>query len=430
MSAGIKINNYVPSSLAKFQCDLSGRCCGGWEIGMDDCSYERLKSAMTGKNDLKRFEDNVKLCEPEEGKAKYYAVIDLSDERCGLLEDSGLCSIHKDYGFEALPDICKTFPRLVYATPFGKELSVTFACPTAAKLLAQKEKIRKVKNPENFVLSNGNQYYGLITREIFERTDIKKFYFELEDHFIKILQHDEFSLDERLVLLGLSLKRLLKFDKPEHENILSVFRLNHEIMSGSFFKSEVKKIIPAISQQVFLLKEFINLRLDNVPDLHVKALLEEVAKNFGFDKDDSQFKLCVDRYIDYYHEYYYPVRESVEYVFENYLVYFLYRKPFANHDPEDAYFLTIYFYSLIRLVAIGLAIEEQRSVDVAVKAVWIIEKAVGHSYTFYLTVLEHLSKHSLTSVSHGITLFLMPEKEEIKCRQNELDKAFEAIRNS
>ena len=405
-----KADIIVPSTMIAYKCGQSGRCCGGWAIGLDKSSYDRLKKVMTLNNHSKTFKKTVRKRKDNDLRG-YHSFIKFVDGKCGFLESSGLCSIHKNYGIEALPDICKVFPRLVYITPFGTELSITFSCPAAAELLKNKEKIIKVKNPSNFNFYYGKLTYGKITNEIYDRTDIKKFYFELEDHFIEIMQSRIFSVDERLILLGITIKRLEALKEPNLINVNDIIKLTKSILSKAFFKEEVRKIEPVLKNQVFLLKEFVNLRIPALDNEELIKIFKMISSTFYFNENDDKLNLSINKYLECYYKTYYPVRLDFEHVIENYLVYYILRKPFAIYTLQDGFFLAIYFYSLIRLIAIGLAIEDNSMVNenILVKACWTVEKAIGHSYEFYNNILDFLRDNKLSSVSHAITLLKMPE---------------------
>ncbi|GMT49288.1 MAG: hypothetical protein IEMM0008_0827 [bacterium] len=407
---------YVPSGMLTYQCSQSGECCGGWEIGLDKKSHDRLKFVLGRNNQKRLFKENVKKVDPKDSKSNhgYYSVIQFTDGKCGMLEPNGLCGLHKNHGIEILPDICKAFPRLIYKTPFGKELSITFSCPSAAKLLKNKEKIVMVKNPDNFFFAHGDLYYCYITHEIFDRKDIVQFYYHLEHHFIEILQSRSLTTEERLVLLGITVKRLESFDQPTMDQVNDAIQLNRNIIQQSFFKEDIKQIHSNIDHQVFLLKEFVNLRIPSLPNEELEELFRYIAKTFKFDQDDDKLHESVELYIQYYRDYYHEV-EEIDHVLENYLVFFILRKTFIKYTLREAYFLTIFFYSLIRLTAIGLAKRNKQQVDedLMIKAVWVIEKAIGHSILFYQGIIDFLREKNLTTVSHAITLLKTPEKKPV-----------------
>lgn len=81
----------VPFYYNEFGCITSkckDNCCiGGWEIDIDDETYERYNN-MTGELKHKIL-DSITQNEDEEYCFK------LCDGKCPMLDDNGLCEIHK-----------------------------------------------------------------------------------------------------------------------------------------------------------------------------------------------------------------------------------------------------------------------------------------------------------------------------------------------
>ena len=97
----------VPFYYNEFGCITSkckDNCCiGGWEIDIDDETYERYNN-MTGELKHKIL-DSITQNEDEEYCFK------LCDGKCPMLDDNGLCEIHKNLGEDYLGVVCKQFPR-------------------------------------------------------------------------------------------------------------------------------------------------------------------------------------------------------------------------------------------------------------------------------------------------------------------------------
>ncbi len=74
----------------------------------------------------------------EEARRRGYVPLEVSegqtllglDEnlRCTLLDDEGLCSIHKEFGLESKPLSCQEFPFYIAPTPNGFYLGASFLC--------------------------------------------------------------------------------------------------------------------------------------------------------------------------------------------------------------------------------------------------------------------------------------------------------------
>ena len=96
-----------PQYYKTFQCIAAAcpdSCCKEWEVLVDEASAARYRS-MKGPlgDDLRRH-----LYEDEEGD--WY--LRITDGRCPMWRDDGLCRIHSEQGHEALCQTCRDFPRL------------------------------------------------------------------------------------------------------------------------------------------------------------------------------------------------------------------------------------------------------------------------------------------------------------------------------
>ncbi len=409
----IKTNVLVPSSMLNYQCQMCGQCCKGWRVDLSKNCYDRLHKAMIQDHSEEYINDFMTIDKADD--EVYYAhVLFKNDGNCGALDEDSLCSLHKQYGMETLGDTCKGYPRLVTLTPFGKELAITFSCPHAADLLRDKQKIFLQKNPENFYFDNGDAYQGIMGEKFFKTHPLNKFYFVIEEHLLEIIQTGLLSIDERLCLLGLTVKKLDELTEPQNNDIDDLIHLNQRLIMTSEFKDQIKSLKPAVNHQVLFLKEFVNYRLQSIKNQDLKDILMDVSKVLHFDKGDEQLNLSIDTYLQTYEQYYLPNKNELEHIYENFFVYFVLRKNFAKYGLRNAYFLTVYFYTLIRLMAIGLALIEEKPVDedILIRSIWVIEKAIGHSFNFYKKIIDFMNANEMNSISHNLAMIKMPEREK------------------
>ena len=119
-----------PKYYKTFQCIASAcpdSCCKEWEVLVDEASAARYRS-MKGPlgDDLRRH-----LYEDEEGD--WY--LRITDGRCPMWRDDGLCRIHSEQGHEALCQTCRDFPRLKHDYGNFVELGLELSCPEAARII-------------------------------------------------------------------------------------------------------------------------------------------------------------------------------------------------------------------------------------------------------------------------------------------------------
>ena len=97
----------VPFYYDQFHCitsECKDNCCvGGWEIDIDDDTYNYYMSLDGELGD--RIRESI--TKSEDGSNCFKLV----DGHCGLLDKCGLCTIHKELGEEHLSVVCDQFPR-------------------------------------------------------------------------------------------------------------------------------------------------------------------------------------------------------------------------------------------------------------------------------------------------------------------------------
>lgn len=118
------------ADVGRFQCCACGSCCVGWAVEIDPPAEKRLAAALATKPHP-RWGAEVPADTGKDGRRW----LRKDGDRCVFLTEENLCWIQREVGVEAMPEICRTFPRRVSRTPLGDLLTLGFSCHTAAGLL-------------------------------------------------------------------------------------------------------------------------------------------------------------------------------------------------------------------------------------------------------------------------------------------------------
>ena len=121
----------VPEYYDEFSCIASrckDSCCAGWEIDIDDESYEYYRSVEGPLGDRPRESMFV----AEDGGYRFKLK---GPKRCAMLNDNNLCDLYTALGEEALCEVCTEYPRfsLVYGQVEQKALSLS--CEEVGRIL-------------------------------------------------------------------------------------------------------------------------------------------------------------------------------------------------------------------------------------------------------------------------------------------------------
>ena len=118
-----------PSYYDQFHC-IAGACpdscCQEWDVQVDPLSAKKYLSLSGSLGDLLR----EKLIE-EDGEY----TLQITDRRCPMWRQDGLCQIQYELGEDGLCQVCKDFPRLRHDYGDFVELGLELSCPEAARLI-------------------------------------------------------------------------------------------------------------------------------------------------------------------------------------------------------------------------------------------------------------------------------------------------------
>ncbi len=168
----------APDYYNQFSCiadKCSHSCCVGWEIDIDENTYEYYQSVV---GDLgESLKNNITVCN---GTASF--ILD-KEERCPFLEKDGLCKLIKELGENSLCNICADHPRFRSFYSERTEIGLGLCCEAASELILSQE--HQVK---------------LITLEDNEEklTDDEEYLLGYRNQLFAIAQDRDFSVEERM----------------------------------------------------------------------------------------------------------------------------------------------------------------------------------------------------------------------------------------
>ena len=125
----------IPDFYDSFHC-IGGKCpdncCIGWELDIDDDTYEYYRSVQGPFGD--RLRENMSGAEESSENESVSFRLQV-DGRCPFLNDKNLCDICLELGPDALCRICTDYPRYSFEWDDTIEKSLTLSCPEAGRLL-------------------------------------------------------------------------------------------------------------------------------------------------------------------------------------------------------------------------------------------------------------------------------------------------------
>ena len=172
-----------PSYMKDFKCIGSActdTCCAGWEIVIDDTTYEAYKQVEGS------FGERLRQQIGEEQGEPYFKL--QKGRRCSFLNQENLCDIFIEIGENMLCDICREHPRFYEWFGDYTEMGVGLCCEVAEQLIfASEEKAT----------------FDLITEdeEENEEDELITLLLQARETAFSIVQNREMSITDRLMLL-------------------------------------------------------------------------------------------------------------------------------------------------------------------------------------------------------------------------------------
>ncbi len=184
-----KILNYDKFKCIADKCEFT--CCKGWEINIDNSTYNKWKN-----ENLDYLLEKVEV----KDKKEVYFINKENHEDCPFLDKQGLCDIVKNHGEEYLSLTCHTFPRIENVFDDRRELSLSCSCKEVVEIISNLNK--KI----NLSLEN----YIRINDDLSE--------LRIREALIYIMQQENISLEYKLIICFEMLLSILEnesFNKKE-----------------------------------------------------------------------------------------------------------------------------------------------------------------------------------------------------------------------
>ena len=342
-------------------------------------------------NNEESFSDDV-----DYGKVKLK-----SDKRCPFLDCDNYCVIHSKLGEDYLSNVCTCFPRITNLVDGCYERSLDVACPEAARILLLEEDGIKFKESEEVIGKHiiSNQ---VDTKAKELKNSLAKYFKEIREVSIKIIQNRNLDLSERLYILGEFINGLEDESESNFNNI-SKFIKNYDINTAEGFYE--KNSLYFMLQIDFFKKMISLLNVDKEVDSSLfKEYTKQIIKSFNLDKEEVEPR----KYIKIFEEYNKKYMDEYTYIFENYLVNFIYNNMFPFNEKEsifDGYIMLLMRYSFMRFYLVGKYIEERKdSKEDIVRFIQVFSKTIEHHRSYLTKSMRHIKEKEFNNIEFAKTL--------------------------
>lgn len=396
-----------PNYFEKFRCiggDCEETCCAGWKIDIDRKTYKTYMKCKDTKM-RKILERSIKRNRKSKSDHNY-ASFKLIDGKCTFLNEDNLCDIYIKLGEKSMCYTCKIYPRKYNYVNEITQQGLTLSCIEAAKLVLMN------KETMEFDLIETNQKQTLFSKIIKSNTGnnfLENNFEEIREFSIDIVQNRKFSIEERLIILGLFCKDLNNI----LENNISISNLinkYNDYISKGYYENILEKINieKTIDAQLSLLVLLSKNIVFNKVIVHEKYFynLSEMIKGL---KLNDNIDDCKANFVKVYDKEYKNFICDKEYIYENYLVNYMFNELFPYNVEDNiskSYITLIVNFVMIKLNAIGLCAyyKENMSEYKLVELIQSYSKSMLHEDDLNIRIQEYLKSTNQDTINHMILM--------------------------
>lgn len=410
-----------PTYYRHFQCIASvcpDSCCTGWDVAIDQTTYERYQHCRHAKL-YPLFQQHLMRNTEPVGTSSYipYALIKMQNYHCPFHDSDGLCFIQKNLGETAMSATCAGFPRSYNVVNGVLERSLNLSCPEAARLVLLTDTPLQFEFRETEVEISSEQIDLLDSATAAAEKPFRHF-LPIRAFIFDTLQNRTYPIWQRILLLNLFCHQLGIFSSAEYDERIPclIDNFSSHVQSGVLRDlMDQAEAAPDLQLQAMKLLIDHRLQLGLVGDSFLQRA-GQFRQALGYSIGASS-ESAIERYQSAYSEYYRPLMEQHEVLFENYLENYVYKNlfPFGPQQgrllesrsiSEELYLLVTHF-SLIKTLLIGLAGYHRDSFNRqhVVQLIQSFAKTIEHHRPFLNQAMSFLAAGNLNNPG-GMTVLI------------------------
>lgn len=414
----------MPTYYKKFHCigpDCTDNCCREWgAIHINKANYMKIKNARIADKEfagkLGALYTRIKHSPdtPDWKKDVEYAILALDPEtkRCPLQSKEGWCTIHAKLGPEYLSQTCQKYPRMITAFERSAECGLTASCVEVARLmLFEKEgigfefseiAIKEVKLASNTILLQSPKLQGTFM----------KHFLTIRNGMIDILQQRKYSVDDRMIILGIVMKKVSELAANEQlDEIPGAIASFDKLIETGAFDEGLQNIQSNADLKASAIRRIASIFHNaNTNFTSVHTMRKTIEAGYQIEKsalDNHHLMINQDepetvafetqlnnRYNEGYETLLAPFLKDHDYILENFMVNEVFSKTAQFNDVPslwDVYIRLCAVYAYVKFVLCGVLLSGATPTnDVIAETFVAIEKAFSYNNGLCNIVVERL----------------------------------------
>lgn len=396
----------IPQYVNDFFCigtACEDSCCSGWRVNIDEDTYKKYRKSRD--KELKPLLDKKITRQRSQGSSTSYAKIQMDQEgKCSFLNEESLCKIQMNLGPDLLSNTCAIYPRSLNRINEIVEKSLTMSCPEAARLALLNPNGIEFDQKEEPTNTRGYILKQLDTNNPRLKDRVQHYFWDLRVFSIKVLQDRTYTIEDRLIILGMFFQNVQKLiNKEELHNIPDSIASYTNLMADKGMKKSLSEIPSNIKIQLELCKTLVDVRFrQGITSKRYIDCLQEMLLGIQY-KEDASVEKITEKYNVAYREFYKPFMDEHDYILENYLVNHVFKNtfPIGENTPFQDYVMLVIHYSMIKLHLIGMAgFHEGLSKELVIKLIQSFAKTVEHNGNYLKGVSELLKDAGYNTMAY------------------------------
>lgn len=303
-----------------FKCiggECIDNCCGNnWIIDIDEKTfkkYKKLKGEWGKKinNNISRNRSNANYLQ--------YGKINLKNNKCSLLSEDGLCTIHDSLGEDYLCNTCRVYPREIrkYGEIYERNLSIS--CPEVARYI--------IKCKDNFSFNLEDEKLSDLYKDYMINSKYnEKLYNILWDTrslAMEIIQFKEIEIWKRISFFKMLTNKVQNLiNEKQYNNYKEVLNNFREQITSINVNNSLDKISLIPEVKIKFIQSALQVRANQgTNNEKFDNLLKEYNELFN---KDIGFKVNIENIIKKEEEFNTYLKEQ-ENIIENLLIYLIYK---------------------------------------------------------------------------------------------------------
>ena len=383
-----------------FKCiggECIDNCCeNNWRIDIDEKTYKKYKKLKGewGKkinNNISRKRSNPNYLQ--------YGKINLKNNKCSLLSEDGLCTIHGSLGEDYLCNTCRVYPREIkkYGEIYERNLSIS--CPEVARYI--------IKSKDNFSFDlEGEKLSDLDKDYIVNNKYNEKLYNILWDTrslSMEIIQFKEIEIWKRISFFKMLTDKVQNIiNEKQYDNYEEVLNNFREQVTNINVINSLDKIALISDVKVKFIQSALQVRANNgLNNDKFTSLIIEYNKLFDKDID---FKSNIEKIIEKEKEFNIYLKEHKN-ILENLLIYLIY-KYFMNalytKDLNAEVNNIILSYAMIKILLLSRYNKNNKELNEEdfVEVFYLFSRTVEHNIVFLPNIYKDIKEAGYDTLAY------------------------------